>query len=191
MRGGPQPGSGRRSRCTPTIVEPLLNAISGGAYQTTACAYVGINPATLDLWNRRGRREIERAEEAGIDTENVIQQVTTEMVDGRVKPRKLEDMLGAFPKGFLRREWPYVVVFHQVEKAKAVAEIRNLTIIQSAAPENWQAAGWILERTHPERYGRRERINLEGSKDGSAVSVEVSSVQALEARIEALRKENG
>ena len=52
------------------------------------------------------------------------------------------------------------VDFHrEVEKAKAVAVMRNVAFIQAAAPETWQAAAWLLERTHPEEFGR-DRQNV-------------------------------
>ncbi|MCE9546592.1 MAG: hypothetical protein K8T25_13880 [Planctomycetia bacterium] len=34
-------------------------------------------------------------------------------------------------------------------------EIRYLTQIVKLAEKHWQAAAWFLERTHPDRYGRR------------------------------------
>jgi len=43
----------------------------------------------------------------------------------------------------------------------------NIDIIQAAAKEGtWQAAAWLLERKHPEEFGRRDRVTLESnSKD--------------------------
>ncbi len=42
-----------------------------------------------------------------------------------------------------------------IEKAAAESELSDLTHIGRAAPSNWQAAAWRLERKHPEKYGRR------------------------------------
>lgn len=53
---------------------------------------------------------------------------------------------------------PADVEYHElrerVEHARAEAEARNVAAIASAARENWQAAAWLLERQHPERWGR-------------------------------------
>jgi hypothetical protein len=41
-----------------------------------------------------------------------------------------------------------------VDRAEAEAEARNVAIVASAARESWQAAAWLLERQHPERWAR-------------------------------------
>jgi hypothetical protein len=60
-----------------------------------------------------------------------------------------------------------------VQQAVAEGEVRHLNIIREAAAEGkqWQAAAWILERTHPDRYGRRERVDLD-AKVQATVSVQ-------------------
>ncbi len=52
-----------------------------------------------------------------------------------------------------------------VEKADADAEARNIALVQQAAPKNWQAAAWYLERKHFDRWGRREKQDIEGKLD--------------------------
>lgn len=47
-----------------------------------------------------------------------------------------------------------------VEEAEAAAEIRNVAIVQQAANKQWTAAAWYLERTHPERWGRVDRVEI-------------------------------
>ena len=56
-----------------------------------------------------------------------------------------------------------------VEKAEADAEVRNVAIIQKAAPETWQAAAWWLERRRPQDWARTERLDL---KHAGKVEVE-------------------
>lgn len=55
-----------------------------------------------------------------------------------------------------------------VEEAQALAEVRDIALIGKAAETQWQAAAWRLERKFPERYGRRDRVELSG-KDGGAI----------------------
>lgn len=53
----------------------------------------------------------------------------------------------------------YVGFMCAVKKARSEAELRHLGIIDEAAtPRNWQASAWILERTRPDRYSKRDRI---------------------------------
>jgi len=42
----------------------------------------------------------------------------------------------------------------RVEQARAEAEVRHVAQIANAAADSWQAAAWLLERQHPERWGR-------------------------------------
>ena len=80
-----------------------------------------------------------------------------------------------------RKELPYLDLCELVEKARATAVLRNMTIIQTAANNGqWQAAAWWLERSMPNQYGRR-------------IQAEVStpvSVQDLERRMLSLLGED-
>lgn len=60
-----------------------------------------------------------------------------------------------------------------VVKARSEAEIRNVTLIQRAATGGtWQAAAWWLERSHPTKWGRQQRITQEISgPNGSPIQV--------------------
>lgn len=49
-----------------------------------------------------------------------------------------------------------------VEKARAEAETRYVAVIEQATVTSWQAAAWWLERSAPDRWGRRERGHVAG-----------------------------
>jgi len=51
-------------------------------------------------------------------------------------------------------EDPYATFQREVRKAAAESEARNVTIIATAAREDWHAAAWLLERGAPERWAR-------------------------------------
>lgn len=58
-----------------------------------------------------------------------------------------------------------------VKEAKAQAEINDLAVITKAARDgHWQAAAWKRERSDPEHWGRRERVEHTG-KGGGPVTV--------------------
>lgn len=57
-----------------------------------------------------------------------------------------------------------------IEKAEADAEIRNVAIIQKAASESWQAAGWWLERRRPGDYRQRQEVT---GADGGPLKIVV------------------
>ncbi|MDI6617883.1 MAG: IS630 transposase-related protein [Clostridiales bacterium] len=47
-----------------------------------------------------------------------------------------------------------------IKRAEAEAEMRNVTLIQKAGSTTWQAAAWYLERKHPDKWGKREQMDL-------------------------------
>ncbi len=80
---------------------------------------------------------------------------------------------------------PYKEFREAVEKARADAEVRNIALIQRTAQEGtWQAAAWFLERSHPQKWGKRSAVEVTGS-DGGAVKLDIS-VDELERRVQQL-----
>lgn len=53
-----------------------------------------------------------------------------------------------------------------VDKAKAKALHNFEQVITRASLEHWQAAAWMLERRHPNLYGKREKIEAEVEHKG-------------------------
>ena len=63
----------------------------------------------------------------------------------------------------LTRGWSRVV---NIDKAKAKALHNFEQVITSASMEHWQAAAWMLERRHPNLYGKREKIEADVNHKG-------------------------
>ena len=62
-----------------------------------------------------------------------------------------------------------------VEKARADAEVRNVQLIQQAAQGGtWQAAAWWLERSHPKKWGRQQKVELSG-ENGGPIDINVNA----------------
>jgi transposase len=59
------------------------------------------------------------------------------------------------------RRRPYVHFLHAVKTAEREAEGRAVAIVQKHMADNWQAAMTYLERKHPERWGRRDRLKID------------------------------
>ncbi len=53
------------------------------------------------------------------------------------------------------------VVGDAIRDAETVCKRGLLSVIRSAMPTNWQAAGWTLERRWPAEWGRRDRVKHE------------------------------
>ena len=76
-------------------------------------------------------------------------------------------------------ETRYAKFSEDVDNARAAAVVRNVSIIQQAAQTNWQAAGWWLERTAPQHFGRQMRTEVSGPNQGP-VQVQVTRDELIE-----------
>ena len=54
---------------------------------------------------------------------------------------------------------PHRELWEAIKKAEADAEVGAVALIRKAAPDSWQAAAWLLERKHPGRWGRHDRVD--------------------------------
>ena len=61
---------------------------------------------------------------------------------------------------------PYASRWVEIQKSEAQAIVRNLFNIQTAANNGtWQASAWILERKYPDKYARKDFVQLTDSKE--------------------------
>ena len=72
-------------------------------------------------------------------------------------------------------ETRFIDFLESIEVAELIAEDTLIAKINDAASEHWQAAAWILERRHPEKYGRytRSDVTSKGEKIASGTVVNV------------------
>ena len=66
---------------------------------------------------------------------------------------------------------PYKTFLERVEQAEADGELRSMEIIDEVASGgNWLASAWKLERKYPQRFGKRERMDI-GSDDDFKIEI--------------------
>ena len=59
-------------------------------------------------------------------------------------------------------ESEYREFWESIKRAEAEAEIRSVALIRQAAEQGtWQASAWYLERKHPERWGKNDKLRQE------------------------------
>lgn len=63
---------------------------------------------------------------------------------------------------------PFVQFFQAVKKAEAEGEKVLVDRIHAHSVEKWQAGAWILERRHPERWGKVNKHDI--TSDGEAIT---------------------
>lgn len=58
---------------------------------------------------------------------------------------------------------PYASFWLRVNEAESEAIMRRLARIENAGKDgSWQADAWYLERKYPDKFGRRDRVELAG-----------------------------
>lgn len=66
----------------------------------------------------------------------------------------------------------YFELFEAIKRAEAEAEARMVAMWQKAMPEDWRAIATFLERRHPERWGRRDKVQQEiTGKEGGPIEI--------------------
>lgn len=135
-----------------------MDAILAAVPIAVAAGAAGINTDTVYRWMRDGQRMPPR-------TRRNPQPFETVEVNGR-EVRKLtlvtlRDFSEAINKGFEQAE------------VTLVGAIRSAALVEKA----WQAAAWLLERRHPDRYARpAQRVVHEGGTRNMNVSIDASAV---------------
>ena len=89
---------------------------------------------------------------------------------------RAEDELERVAKNPRRRiqksEEPFIQFRQAVKKARAEAESEAVTAIRQEGKKTWTAYAWWLERSFPDRWGRKDRHEHTGP-DGEAIVVKV------------------
>lgn len=67
----------------------------------------------------------------------------------------------------------------KIEKAGALAEGRFVSIIAKAAEEQWTAAAWWLERTKPQRWGKKDKLEHSGQAQNLHIELKGVSLKDL------------
>jgi hypothetical protein len=180
----PRPGPGRPLKLlADDIRDQLLEAIAYGATFTAAAEYAGIGERTYYRWARRAQEAEETLGEAGElpDTEQPFWQFWQELKRAHAR--------GQFAN--VRRidrvaEGGYVVK----TRTRRMRDPGSGDLMEETetdlAPPDWRASAWILERRHPDGFGKAA-MELEISGPGGG-PVEmpggpVGGLEALAARV--------
>ena len=65
-------------------------------------------------------------------------------------------------------------------RSSARAKVDDLATIKAAAPTDWKAAAWRLERRAPKRWGYKQRVERTG-EEGGPIALSHTFVEALDA----------
>ena len=152
---------GRPSKVSPELTQQVVDALLDGNYMETAAAVVGISKSTLYRWLRKAEELEVNALELAAEAED------------------LEPDLYSYVDP---ADWPLLDFRHSVKSAEAWAEAELLRKAR-AAGLGWQAFMTILERRHPQRWGRRKSFDHDDDElRGRGRAVELITPDEDEAR---------
>lgn len=142
---------GAAKKLTPERKEKILELLRAGNYIETTAKACGLCSMSIHRWIRSGREISERIEENKQD-----------------------------PKTLNKTDKWYLAFYYDVVQAQAEAETSLVATIKTAAKDNWVAAMTMLERKHPEHWGRRDKIEYTGeTKNTVAMDFKGLSLEEL------------
>ena len=152
---------GRKTALTPEVQRIILSALSVGAQLKVAGRAAGVSDKTILDWIARGEGRSERASDP----------VFVEFVEELKKAKAKQEVhcLDVINKASLGQF--VVTTVKTIRKDGTIAETTKY------APPHWPAAAWLLERKYPDRYGRRDRMEM-SSLNGGPIRLELT--KALE-----------
>jgi hypothetical protein len=138
--------AGRPTALTDIVWNTLVSRVKGNNYIPVACAAAGINRRTLSEWMTWAK-----------DVDDYI--YTNNIPMPLSKEELTQDIYDTFPDN-LRIHIIYWYLFQDLKTAEAQG-IQDLNDhILNAAPKNWLAAMTLLERRHPDMYGKRDAVDV-------------------------------
>lgn len=140
-------GGGRIPRLKPEVHAAIVEALKKGTSRHAAAVANGIPERTFYRWMAQGRaatsgiywqfqQDVEKADaDFETDTADTIKRVS----------------LGQY------------VVKRRITTVKGKDGVRHTTIEEEMGRPEWTAAAWLLERKFNERWGRRDRLEIEAT----------------------------
>lgn len=154
----------RPTKLTPDVQAKICTAIQAGNYIETASAFAGIGKTALYEWLKRGGDELARVAKSGrlrVRVGEAIYVEFTNAVEEALAQSELHDVL------IIQRAasgYEVLVTKEVLDKAG------NVKVLATNSHEfDWRASAWRLERKFPDRWGRREKVEMSGEGGGPVV----------------------
>jgi transposase len=163
---------GRPIILTDELTQKICAAIQRGAHIETAVALCGIHKQTFYDWLKRGKKE-----------PGSIFERFTDAVNKAIAEGEMRDIMN-IDQAAMGRKATYL----KDAQGKLILDGNGNPILESSAlAPTWTASAWRLERKFPDRWGRKDRMELSGS-GGGPIETSQESTEERRARIKAMMK---
>lgn len=193
----PRKGPGQPRALTETTYKRIVDAMRSGAFLHHAADYAGVSTTAVEKWQRRGRAERDRLERDGWDSDELMDAVedleaaVTVAAQAGNDVEHLTAQVAEITAVVDPLELVYVRFVRAIQRARGAAVVRNVTVIQNAATDSWQAAAWYLERTQSRDFGRRDAMAVAADVRTSHEAVSPAALEDRLAALIAARTEGG
>lgn len=184
---------GARTNCTPETIKLICEGIRLGLTNKHAARMADVPESTLYHWLGRGkaelarvaennRRSIRKREKPYVDLVHALRYAQSERRE--VLLRRIHE--ASKPKDYEEQH----VIEKREERRGRDGEIYTLVTREEKTykkrdPGQWQAAAWVLERVHPDEFGRRVDVTTKGE----SVKVTADDLARAAAAVEGIRSQ--
>jgi hypothetical protein len=138
-------GPGRKTKLTAALQQAIVNAVAAGVSLACAAELAGISPLSVKEWIQRGKGEDPDRPPTPLYTSFSQAVIRAKAQD---ETRRVARINQAGQGG--------AVIYR---KTTTMADGRIITE-ERLAPPDWQADAWHLERSKPEDWGRKDRVDI-------------------------------
>ena len=153
-------GPGQPTKLTAKTEAIIYEYMAKGNYISTACQAAGIDSRTFYYWQNKASSYHKYLEDNNIEVTNI-------------------DALPDNGTGGI----VYYQFFQRLKRAEAEAEsahVGNLMKAGAAGPQFWAASATYLERKHPDRWGKRDAVDI-NVREGTALLEKLAAVLQIKA----------
>ena len=149
--------AGRRTICTPEVIKAVCDNITLGLSNHDAAVLAGIAEATFYGWLKRGELETQRVAET---SRRQIRQRERPFVEFLEAVKKAKSVRKQVLIGRIQKAAQGGTEYTETKTVHKGGKVVEETITTKRLHPEWTAAAWLLERMHPDEFGRRQRVDV-------------------------------
>lgn len=176
--------TGRPSKLDASTQQVICAAIRRGLGYEPAARMAGIRYSTLRNWINRAEAELERLKKPRTrpkTSETPYLEFLDELQRAEAEGENTNaDIIGEAARGgqtVTKSEKYQKRVWDKNSQGFVVVEETETTKTETATPD-WRAAAFILERRHPDRWGRQVKTEISGP-GGKPVPIQITNIEAV------------
>lgn len=147
----------RPTICTPEVTKEICDNITLGMNNRDSAMLAGVSERSFYEWLQWGEAELERVAESPRRRVRIRKRPFTQFSQsvGRARPLRKKVLVGRIQQA--AQGTGTITETKTIHKKGEPAQTVTVTKERHA---EWAPAAWLLERLHPEEFGRRQRVDV-------------------------------